>query len=75
MIVLSAYFYYNKSIECPINERNYYGYYNLAKYYYLAGLNEIKADKNKALEYLKISSDNNIKEAIILLDEIEKKYL
>ena len=62
-----AYFYYNKSIECPINERNYYGYYNLAKYYY------IKDNKNKAIEYLKIASSNNIKEARILLKEITKE--
>ena len=62
-----AYFYYNKSIECPINERNYYGYYNLAKYYYL------KDNKNKAIEYLKIASSNNIKEARILLKEITKE--
>lgn len=62
-----AYFYYNKSIECPINERNYYGYYNLAKYYY------IKDNKNKAIEYLKIACDNNIKEARILLKEITKE--
>ncbi len=29
-----AYIYYKKSIEAPIKERNKWGYYNLAKYFY-----------------------------------------
>lgn len=30
----NAYIYYKKSIEAPIKERNKWGYYNLAKYFY-----------------------------------------
>ena len=55
-----AYYYYNKSIECPKIERNYYGYYNLAKYFYMEGNKElnIKRDINKAQEYLEIFYNN-----------------
>lgn len=55
-----AYFYYLKSIETPKSERNYYGYYNLAKYYYSIGNNTlgIKKDSKKASEYLNIFYDN-----------------
>lgn len=57
-----AYFYYTRSIECPITERNYYGYYNLAKYYYLNGNKElnIKKDENKYKEYMLIATSNGI---------------
>ena len=60
-----AYFYYKRSIETPINERNYYGYYNLAKYYYLNGNNElnIKKDEKKAKEYFIIAYNNGITKA------------
>ena len=56
-----AYFYYIKSIECPISERNYYGYYNLAKYYYLNGFKEldIDSDINKYNEYISIFEKKN----------------
>ena len=56
-----AYFYYIKSIECPISERNYYGYYNLAKYYYLNGFKELGIDRdmNKYNEYISIFEKNN----------------
>lgn len=57
-----AFVYYLKSSQCPIKERNYYSYYNLAKYYYL------KEDKTKAIEYLTIASNNDIKEAKELLN-------
>ena len=52
----SAYFYNLKSIEAPLSERNYYGYYNLAKYYYSVGNNElgIEVDVEKAKEYFDI---------------------
>lgn len=58
--LVSAYFYYLKSIECPVSERNYYGYYNLAKYYYSVGNNElgIKIDLEKAKEYFYIFEKN-----------------
>ena len=62
--LIKAYDYYIKSIECPINERNYYGYYNLAKYYYSCGNKElnIEKDNNKKIEYLEIFNrhKNNI---------------
>jgi len=67
-----AYIYYINSSEAPINEKNYYSYYNLAKYYYLVGnksLN-IKKDINKAKEYLIIAKENGIKEAKDLLDKL-----
>lgn len=63
----TAYIYYLKSSEGPVNEKNYYSYYNLAKYYYLRN----KKTKKKGLEYLKIASDNGVKKAKNLL----KKYL
>lgn len=52
-----AYYYYKKAIECPINERDKNAYYNLAKYYYSVGNNElkIKKDKEKAEKYFKLS--------------------
>ena len=55
-----AYDYYIKSIECPITERYYFGYYNLAKYYYSCGNKELNIlkDKDKELEYLEIFNNN-----------------
>ena len=55
--LVTAYDYYIKSIESPITERNYYGYYNLAKYYYLIGNKElgIKKDIEKANTYFDIA--------------------
>ena len=49
----TAFMYYNKAIDCPINERNAYAYYNLAKYYYENGCKsaKIEADKQKADYY------------------------
>ena len=48
-----AYFYYKKSSECPKSERNYYSYYNLAKYFYSVGNNDagIEKDEVKAKKY------------------------
>ena len=69
-----AYTYYINAIECPLTERNYYTYYNLAKYYYLIGNEEldIKKDIEKAKEYLSIASNNGVKEATVLLKELNK---
>ena len=61
-----AYFYYLESTKCPLSEMNYYGYYNLAKYYYLEG---DKKDLSKCKEYLLIASEHGIKEAIIFLQQ------
>lgn len=58
--LVSAYFYYLKSIEAPVSERNYYGYYNLAKYYYSVGNKElgIEIDLDKAKDYFNIFEKN-----------------
>ena len=57
---VSAYFYYLKSIESPVSERNYYGYYNLAKYYYSVGNKElgIEIDLDKSKEYFDLFEKN-----------------
>lgn len=51
-----AFIYYSKSIECPINERYKYAYYNLAKYYYENGCKVLNIEKDieKAKEYYKV---------------------
>ena len=53
----TAFFYYLKSSEAPINERNYYSYYNLSKYYYSIGNKElgIKKDIKKATYLMDIA--------------------
>ena len=67
-----AYFYYKEATKCPINEINYYSYYNLAKYYYLVGNEKmnLKKDLNKAKEYLEIAKNNGIKESEELLKNL-----
>ena len=72
--LIDAYTYYMNAIECPITERNYYAYYNLAKYYYLVGNKELNVEKDieKAKEYLTIASNNGILEATVLLKELNK---
>ena len=57
-----AYFYYLKSIEAPLSERNYYGYYNLAKYYYSVGNKKlgIKVNLDKAKEYFDIFDSSSL---------------
>ena len=59
----TAYIYYKKAIESPYQEVCYYAYYNLAKYYYLEN------DPKKAKEYLIIADENNVKEAVYLLND------
>ena len=71
-----AYNYYKKSIQDEINNNYFYGFYNLAKHYYLCGFNNIKKDLTKAIEYLKLASSNNIIEASEeLLYIYTQKYL
>lgn len=55
----TAYIYYLQSINTPLTERCYYGYYNLAKYYYMDGNKDLNIlpDHKKANEYLKIASE------------------
>lgn len=62
-----AFSLYNKAIEVPIDNIYYYAFYNIAKYFYLTGDIVLVKDINKAIEYLSISSNNNIIEASILL--------
>lgn len=51
--LIDAYFYYLKASEAPKAERNYYSYYNLAKYFYSVGNNDagIEKDEVKAKKY------------------------
>lgn len=60
----TAFIYYNEAISCPLNEKNYYAYYNLAKYYYL------DKEIDKAKEYLLIAKDHGVKEANFLLNKL-----
>lgn len=59
--LIKAYLYYSKAIECPIQERSYYAYYNLAKYYYKEGFKDlnIKKDDKKYTEYMKLFNEKN----------------
>ena len=68
-----AFFYYQKSIEAPVLEKYYYGYYNLAKYFYLTPNEIVKEDKNKGEEYLKIAFDNGITKAKEELERINNE--
>ena len=43
-----ALFYFNKAINCPISERSYYAYYNLAKIY-KSGNKKLNISKNEKL--------------------------
>jgi len=53
----TAYYYFKKAIDCPINERSKKAYYNLAKYYYSKGNEElkIKQDNKKTEKYYELS--------------------
>ena len=59
--LIKAYLYYSKAIECPIQERSYYAYYNLAEYYYKEGFKDlnIKKDDKKYTEYMKLFNEKN----------------
>ncbi len=62
-----AYKYYNQALDNNSNVLCYYAYYNLAKYYYLNGCEDIVLvpNKQKALRYLEEASNHNIYEATI----------
>ena len=62
-----AFKYYNQALDNNSNVLCYYAYYNLAKYYYLTGCEDIVLipNKEKALRYLEIASKHNIYEATI----------
>lgn len=69
-----AYFYYQKSIDTPIMEKYYYGYYNLAKYFYLTCNDIVRVDKKKGVKYLKIALDNGIDKAKEELERINYEF-
>jgi len=65
--MLKAYEYYNKALDCNYRTIRYYAFYNLAKYFYLNGYDTIEANQDKAIEYLKIASNNGVLDASIEL--------
>lgn len=67
---MKAYEYYNKALDCNYRVLQYYAYYNLAKYYYTNGYENISLDFEKAIEYYKIASEHGILEADIELFNI-----
>ena len=66
-----AFFYYQKSIEAPVLEKYYYGYYNLAKYFYLTKNDIVDIDKEKSIKYLNIALDNGVTKAKEELERID----
>ncbi|MBQ8659561.1 MAG: sel1 repeat family protein [Bacilli bacterium] len=64
-----AFYYYNKALDCNFKTLRYYAYYNLAKYFYLNGCTDVVLlkDRDKAKEYLRIASCNDVIDASILL--------
>lgn len=64
-----AYYYYNRAIDANCRTVCYYAYYNLAKYYYMNGYDNISKDLNKGIDYLEIASNANV-----LLAHIELFY-
>lgn len=67
--MVDAFNYYNKGLDVPKLYLCFYNFYNLARYYYLEGCLDIviSPDKNKAIKYLIVASDNGIIDANILL--------
>ncbi len=61
-----AYDYYIKSIDSEISNACYYGFYNLAKYYYLNKESK-HYNKEKGIKHLEIAKNYKIIEASILL--------
>lgn len=56
-----AFYYYSRAIDANYRTVCYYAYYNLAKYFYMNGYDsKYNKDRDKALEYLKIASSNNV---------------
>ncbi len=73
-----AFNYYNKALESNYRTLCYYAFYNLAKYFYISGCDNIvlAKDEIKAMDYFKIASDNGIIEASVELFKIyAAKYL
>ena len=73
-----AFEYYNKALESNYRTLCYYAYYNLAKYYYLTGYDDIVLvkDEEKAIDYFNIASNNGIIEASLeLLTYYVDKYI
>ena len=55
-----AFLYYNKALDCNYRVLCYYAFYNLAKYFYLNGYETIAMNRNKAIEYFKIASEEKV---------------
>ena len=75
---VSSTYFYQRALESNYRTLCYYAYYNLAKYFYMDGNIAIGVlkDEDKALEYLKIASDNNIMMATLeLFYYYVRKYL
>ena len=70
--VTMAYKYWQDAIDANYHTVCYYAYYNLGVNIFLNGCNEYAKDENKAIEYLKIASDNNVKEATTKLKLLGK---
>ena len=64
-----SFYYYNLSLELPINNAHLWAQYNLAKYFYLNGNYEanIEKDEPKALNLLNNSSTKGLIEASLEL--------
>lgn len=72
-----AFYYYNLSLELPINKASLWAKYNLANYFYLNGNYEanIEKDEEKAITLLNDASNNNhLKSKIKLLYIYTNKY-
>ena len=66
-----AFYYYNLSLEVPINKAHIWAQYNLAKYFYLSGNYETNTEKD---EYKAINLLNNSSEKGLLKATIELLY-
>lgn len=73
-----AFHYYTLALNVPVNIKNYWAMYNLAKYFYKEGCYEANVEKNTdiAINYLKDAYNNHIEKALEeLIDIYIDKYL
>ena len=61
-----AFNYYNKALDSNYRILCYYAYYNLAKYYYMCGYDDVVPvkDVNKAINYFEIAANNGCYDAL-----------
>lgn len=71
-----AFSYYNKALESNYKTLCYYAYHNLATYFYLNGYDAIvlKKERQKAIDYFKIASDNGILASTVTLLNLNIEY-